>query len=217
MPRLNGIDACKLWRQIEGGRQHLPIIGVTADATSETEIRCLDAGMDLRLTKPINAKLLLETIEALSCANAPAEPMTIIDDPLNKVVAFLPAAERNQTSPALDLAHIEYLRSIGDANFVASMFEGFDEDAADSLHLMKDAVNSGNPEKFRFAAHAFKSSATNIGATRMAALGAKLEKITEADFDANGRDYLVNIEGELQRIASDVARLTQDTSRTAAG
>lgn len=217
MPRLNGIDACKLWRQIEGGRQHLPIIGVTADATSETEIRCLDAGMDLRLTKPINAKLLLETIEALSCANAPAEPMTIIDDPLNKVVAFLPAAERNQTSPALDLAHIEYLRSIGDANFVASMFEGFDEDAADSLHLMQDAVNSGNPEKFRFAAHAFKSSATNIGATRMAALGAKLEKITEADFDANGRDYLVNIEGELQRIASDVARLTQDTSRTAAG
>ena len=51
MPRLNGIDACSMWRQIEGGRQHLPIIGVTADATSETELRCQNAGMDLRNTK----------------------------------------------------------------------------------------------------------------------------------------------------------------------
>ena len=217
MPRLNGIDACKMWRQIEGGREHLPIIGVTADATSETEIRCLDAGMDMRLTKPINAKLLLETIDSICSAGDAPVPTAAINDPLGKVVAFQPVASRSETSPALDPAHIEYLRSIGDASFVASMFEGFDEDAADSLHLMKEALNCADPEKFRFAAHAFKSSATNIGATRMAALGAKLEKITEIDFDTNGQSYLATIEAELQRITAEAALLSDGENHAAAG
>jgi two-component system sensor histidine kinase RpfC len=97
------------------------------------------------------------------------------------------------------------------------MFEGFDEDAADSLHLMKEALNCADPEKFRFAAHAFKSSATNIGTTRMAALGAKLEKITEIDFDTNGRNYLATIETELQRITTEAALLSDGGNHAAAG
>lgn len=213
MPRLNGIDACKLWRQIEGSRQHLPIIGVTADATGETETRCIDAGMDLRLTKPINAKLLLEAIESV-CTNETkhVDPIAL-NDPLGKVVAF---GERPEEPSSIDPKHLDYLYSIGDHAFVASMFEGFEEDAVECHEAMERAIANADPEGFRFAAHAFKSSGNNIGASQLAAMGATLEKITEADFEMNGRDYLAKIEAELVRIKAEVA-LIMPVPRQAAG
>ena len=197
MPRLNGIDACKMWRQIEGSRQRLPIIGVTADATTETETRCLDAGMDLRLTKPINGNKLLETIESV-CGGSDVQPTlpSPIEDPLMKVVPMV-ASVSNAVNVAIDPAHIEYLYSIGDENFVLSMIEGFEEDVRESREVITLAVQQKEPTKFRFAAHAFKSSANNIGAHKLASLCAKLEKITEAEFEANAHRHLAAVEREL--------------------
>lgn len=214
MPRLNGIDACKLWRQIEGSRQHLPIIGVTADATTETEKRCIDAGMDLRLTKPINAKLLLEAIESVCEPENKRVVAATQADPFGKVVVL---GERSAVPASLDPQHLDYLYSIGDHMFVTGMFEGFEEDAIECREAMQQAIQCGDPERFRFAAHAFKSSSNNIGATQLSAMGALLEKITEADFEANGSDYLAKIDAELVRIKAEVARIDRAPRHTAVG
>lgn len=181
MPRLNGIDACRMWRQIEGGRSHIPIIGVTADATLETEERCLNAGMDLRLTKPVNAPLLLQTIEKYCGAQQESTLPDRVQDPLQTVVSLAPPATA-LTNSAIDQSHLDYLRSIGDENFLAEMIDSFFSDAAESLEALKTAVAQADAEQFRFAAHALKSCSNNIGATTLAALCAKLEKITEGEF-----------------------------------
>ena len=91
MPRLNGIDTCSIWREREGGRNHLPIIGVTADASSETETKCRNAGMDMRITKPVDAQMLLNTIEKYCCAetNGPLIQQALPIDPLHKVVPII--------------------------------------------------------------------------------------------------------------------------------
>lgn len=203
MPRLNGIDACKMWRMIEGGRSHMPIIGVTADATTETEQLCLDAGMDLRVTKPVMADNLLQAIESLcGAAETSAATQTVNADPLGVVVAIDPAARK--TGAAIDAAQIDYLKSIGDDAFVSGMIEGFFEDVEESIGPMRQSVDNHNVQDFRFCAHAFKSSANNMGAATLSALCGKLEKITEAEFEMDGREHLARVEAEIARACEEL-------------
>lgn len=56
MPGMNGLDATHMIREIENqaGGVHLPIIGMTAHALAGDRERCLAAGMDDYITKPIN-------------------------------------------------------------------------------------------------------------------------------------------------------------------
>jgi two-component system sensor histidine kinase RpfC len=199
MPRLNGIDACRMWRQIEGGRSHLPIIGVTADATLETEERCLNAGMDLRLTKPVNAPLLLQTIEN-ACGSV--HELTIpdrVNDPFQTVI---PLAQEGiaRDGQILDATHLDYLRSIGDDSFISEMIESFRTDASESLESLMQAVLDNDPGQYRFAAHALKSCSNNIGATILAAMCAKLEKITEGEFGTAGEQRLQMIHEEYGKV-----------------
>jgi two-component system sensor histidine kinase RpfC len=207
MPRLNGIDACAMWRQIEGGRNHLPIVGVTADATSETETRCLNAGMDLRLTKPINAKLLLSTINML-CASQNASEANVAkpSDPLGKVVPIAGQYKSVHTS-AIDTEHLDYLHSIGGESFVIDMVDGFLDDVAECIATMRSAVRDGDAHQFRFAAHAFKSSSNNIGAKTLADICASLEKTTESEFTRDGEVYLSKVEAELAIAIADLKNL----------
>jgi two-component system, sensor histidine kinase RpfC len=215
MPRLNGIDACRMWRQIEGGRSHIPIVGVTADATLETEERCLGAGMDLRLTKPVNARLLLQTIEKC-CENGKAYGMPApMQDPFQTVVSLSgPVATNAET--VIDPAHLDYLRSIGDDLFLIEMIDSFFSDAAESQQTLGKAVTQRDPAQFRFAAHALKSCSNNIGATVLAALCAKLEKITEGEFHECGERHAQAVrvqydlaEQALRATGYDVAPSTQ--------
>ncbi len=79
MPVMNGIEATKLYRFASLGRERVPIIALTADATAEARARCDEAGMDACLTKPIEPARLLEIIEksALDRANRAAAPPSL--------------------------------------------------------------------------------------------------------------------------------------------
>lgn len=61
MPRLNGWDATKAIRQLPG-RKHIPILALTANAFSEDRERCLAAGMDDFVAKPVNPDALLKVV-----------------------------------------------------------------------------------------------------------------------------------------------------------
>lgn len=64
MPEMNGMDACKAIRKIEGDvSAHVPIVGVTAHALKGDRERCLAAGMDDYLPKPVSPRALLEKVE----------------------------------------------------------------------------------------------------------------------------------------------------------
>jgi len=65
MPGIDGIEATRQWRQLENGREHLPIIALTAKATAEDRELSLAAGMDNFLTKPVNEEQLKAIIDNL--------------------------------------------------------------------------------------------------------------------------------------------------------
>lgn len=214
MPRLNGIEACSMWRQIEGARHHLPIIGVTADATTETEQKCLSAGMDLRLTKPVDAKLLLSTIEKYCGTTSVNDCSSLVSgsDPLKVVVPI--TGNHAPVDEAIDDRQIAYLRSIGGQPFIESMIEGFLEDVNQMLEALHQSIDANDVRQFRFCAHALKSSGNNMGATSLAQLCGRLEFTSEADFLENKLRYRQEIE---HKVAAAVAALTPYAPASASG
>jgi HPt (histidine-containing phosphotransfer) domain-containing protein len=60
-------------------------------------------------------------------------------------------------------------------------------------------------QKFRFCAHGLKSSANNIGARNLVALGSKLERISEGDFASERDSYLRLVENELLAVKNELA------------
>ena len=157
------------------------------------------AGMDLRITKPVDAKLLLSTIEQLCNADAEITPVFGNNsDPLEVVVPLNP--DHKPGSDAIDLSQLNYLMSIGDDQFVRGMIEGFFEDAAQSLEPLRLSVHEAKVRDFRFCAHAIKSSSNNMGAKKLAEICGRLERVTEAEFDEHRFVYLEKIESELDKV-----------------
>ena len=220
MPRMNGIEACKMWRQIEGGRRSVPIIGVTADATEQTHQDCLNAGMDARITKPINAKDLLAIIDERCPGDEGTSKEITIKDPLSKVVSMINQGNGPmvKTCPSIDGDQITYLLSIGDAEFLTSMVECYFEDAAENLPKFLDAINTGDVEQFRYCAHAFKSSAKNVGAKKLAELCGALEFITQHEFTRDAQQHACAVQNELKAVDEALSLiLAEHTAEQAAG
>jgi CheY-like chemotaxis protein len=69
MPELDGMAATELIRKLEGGRSRMPIIALTAHAMASDRERCLAAGMDGFVSKPIQVGELVQAIAQL-CENA---------------------------------------------------------------------------------------------------------------------------------------------------
>lgn len=199
MPIMGGIECCQLWRQIEGPRKHVPIIGLTADSTKETEKKCLDAGMDLRITKPIEATELIEVIASQTANRVSATADETVSDPMG-VVSNLDSRLRRPEPPAVDPAQLDYLLSIGDEAFVQSIVEAYLEDTCEILIAFRKSVNDESVHDFRFHAHAFKSGASNVGATYLIETCAKLEVITEQEFIERRQEYLTKIEQQVTDI-----------------
>ncbi|MCG8315819.1 MAG: response regulator, partial [Pseudomonadales bacterium] len=63
MPIMNGFEATALIRKLENGNRNIPILAVTANAMMEDREKCLRAGMNDHIAKPVNANLLQEKIE----------------------------------------------------------------------------------------------------------------------------------------------------------
>lgn len=201
MPNIGGIECCKLWRQMEGPRHHVPIIGLTADSTVETEKKCLDAGMDLRLTKPIEAGQLLDTVaeQTGNYVNTDDADLLSQPDPFD-VVRSIVSQSVDNLDPPIDLEKIEYLKSIGDEDFVQSVIDAYIEDTAEIMTGFDHSAQNCDVESFRFQAHAFRSGANNVGAIKLSEMCSKLEVITEAEFIERRMVYLTQIEKEVVRI-----------------
>jgi PAS domain S-box-containing protein len=76
MPGLNGLEAAAAIRKREAGHRHVPIIAMTANAMKDDRDRCLAAGMDGYLAKPIDRREMIALVEYLAGGGA-AVPVSV--------------------------------------------------------------------------------------------------------------------------------------------
>jgi len=162
MPRMNGLETTRMLRIAMPPTPHLPILALTADATAETERRCLDAGMDGCVIKPITPARLLEAVQGYAPAPAPSEQGAAQTGAAVSLIADHPRFSAGE--PALDQGVLDELRALGGDQFVEELLDGFQSDASELVERIEAAVEAGDMNAFRFELHAVRSAASNIGA-----------------------------------------------------
>ncbi len=175
MPVLDGYAATQRWRQHEAdsGAPHLPIIAMTANAMAGDRQRCLDAGMDEYLSKPISRSQLqacLQTFKPAPPVSPTVVPMNTPHDPAH-ATAGAPAP---LTAPTLERGVLDELVEIAgdDTHMIIKLY--LDETPI-LLQQLQAAVAIGNLPRMGEVAHSLKSSSANVGALAMSEAAKQLE------------------------------------------
>lgn len=188
MPGTSGIDVVKLYRFAHMDEERLPMLALTADATTETRARCEEAGMDGYITKPVEAAKLLQVIE--SFAKLPGVPADAFVAPAPAAgVTSISSHPRFQpeATPVLDPAAIAALEAMDPGNdFVSEILSDFITDTEQLLQSLEEAVAIKHVAGVHDVAHAMRSSAANVGAARVSRLCGELYNATTLDIERDG-------------------------------
>ncbi len=206
MPVMDGYAAAAEIRRREPAEARTPIIAVTAHALSGDRERCLAAGMDDYIAKPVRLDTLAQTLRRWIVppgAYAGGQVTGALGPP-----AVGPAA--------LDEAAIERLRALGadaDGALVDQIVELFGDQAREHVHELRQAAGGGDAERLWRAAHTLKGEAGALGAVRAHDICAELVQIGRGGTLA-GVDALIDqLEAAVQ---SACAGLTTLVTRGAA-
>ena len=197
MPILDGYTATRRWREHEAAdpnEPRLPIIAMTANAMTGDRQRCLDAGMDDYLAKPVTRGQLENCLNrwlsggrARTAARADVQPATqahaagaaagTMDSPAiaaDAAGADVDAAGQAGGMPVLDEETLEELYAVIGAD-AARIVNVYLEDAPQLVAQLEQAALGPDFEALRDAAHSLKSSSANLGAMALSAAAKRVE------------------------------------------
>ncbi|MCI4677347.1 response regulator [Rhodoblastus acidophilus] len=191
MPRIDGIEAARLYRLARAGENHAPILALTADASAQRREDCARAGMAACLVKPIAAEALLAALDAAwgDASWRDAGSAAAAKPPERHAKKAARAARTAATAP-LDESSIKALAALGGEDFLAKVVKEFIEEGGLIAEHMAVAVERGDRHAFGRAAHALESSAGNVGAIALAGLCRAWRALGTDTFALYGDDCL---------------------------
>ena len=173
MPDIDGYDVARTIRSMEQKSRRVPIIAMTAHTMDGEREKCLAAGMNDFLSKPVSMQRLGTVL---------AQWLGTREEVMNK--------EKMAGLQQLALSNPSFMRDITGL---------FREDATLRLHELRDSLGSANAEQLARAAHSLKSSSGNIGASRMYSLCATIESNARQGKLAGAAEMVEQLTAELDR------------------
>jgi two-component system sensor histidine kinase RpfC len=213
MPEVSGYEVTKLYRVGHIGEWRLPIVALTADATSETARLCREAGMDAVLIKPVEAAQLLSTLDEIHgrlmrperiAVGAP--PMVVT--PITSHPRFVP-----DSGATVDESTFEALKNLGGSDFVFEVVDTFRKDGARIVEQLKGAAEKADIREFRDLMHSLRSGAANVGGVKLCQTLTGLRDVSTKDLRSNGAGYVEKIEGEMTRLDVILGQLIEHQRR----
>lgn len=212
MPEMDGLEATRAIRENEVATgRHLAIVAMTAQAMKGDRERCLDAGMDDYLTKPVRAAQLYGTISAVvGAARArgdalPPAAATIPESPRALCVSDEAIDDSGLAANAGAVAWSVALKAVdGDSQLLADIARAFLEESPRLVQEMQLASARSDASLLRRAAHTIKGGLRMFGAEAAYDLANRIEGLArEGNFlEAGGpledlKQVLAEVEKEL--------------------
>jgi two-component system, sensor histidine kinase and response regulator len=198
MPKMDGYEATRKIRE-NNQFQTLPIIAMTASALASDEKKCLDAGMNAYVTKPVQLKKLFQTL----IHHALPKNRPVIDEP-SDVEEYLRNQQHTLNAPTSLLTSLSGDLNIDQAmlnlkvddEFYLKIVDAFFKSNVNSINLMKVYASQKKWKKLRALAHEMKGSSSHIGAFKVQAAADNIEKfcmdVNDGNVDTVGLDPLLD-------------------------
>ena len=196
MPEMDGFEATGAIRKMEAVTgTRIPIIAMTAHAMLGDRERCLGAGMDGYISKPVQAEDLIKLTEAL--ATGAKGPVDAVPDPPSAVL------DRN-----LALARVD-----GDEALLADLAKLFCEESPKMLAALLQAVSRKDAERLQRAAHSLKGAVATFAAHDAFEAALKLERLGRAGDLSGAEKAYEALESQIERLRSVLQTLSDGKVR----
>jgi len=209
MPVMDGFEATRRIRQLEAEKGgHTPIIAMTAHALKGDRERCIEAGMDDYVSKPLQPQALITAIDRWvhardGGAGTAAEGAQGATTPADAASALAPAGQPLAADKAQELPmNIDEAlpRFNDDRGFLADMCREFIAHLDTRVEAMKTTLGAGDTASLSRHAHSLKGLAANFSADILSSLAADLEMQTRRGDVSNAAALIEKIKLESQRL-----------------
>jgi two-component system, sensor histidine kinase and response regulator len=195
MPEMNGMESTKAIREREkSGGGHVPIIAMTAYAMRGDREKCLAAGMDGYVSKPVSAAELFGALEKIapgaSAAQSPSE---------------------TRSGPSLVVDRKAVCDQVGgDVQLLRDIIEIFLQDCPQNVALIREAISRRDADALENAAHSLKGSVANFAVPAAYQAAFRLETLgRNRDFN-QAQEALDRLEKETQRLRVALEALMEE-------
>jgi CheY-like chemotaxis protein len=179
MPDLDGLEATRQIRAVEGPGEHVPILAVTAGTVPGARQACLQAGMDDFIAKPFSLSTLRRKashwLSVATQSEAALEQVELARQPEQRQIEASNAV--NAAPASVDLSRLQELADeAGSPRIVEELSLIFIEDMDRRLESLREATDERVERKLLSVIHSVKGACSNFGALRMAVLAEAIER-----------------------------------------
>ncbi len=200
MPELDGFAATASIRDMEGSARHTVVIAMTANALDGDRARCLAAGMDDYISKPVTQNDLVAKIALWIGSNGDYHASGHSDH-----------AEGNGwgSIDRVRIAELAELADNGDPKWMRDLVEKYIEDGAGRVTALAEAAAGGDPVRLECHAHTLKGSSSNIGVVRVARLCEKLQVLGRSNTVEGATELVAALESEFLAAQKELRGICQ--------
>jgi two-component system, sensor histidine kinase and response regulator len=195
MPVMDGLEAIRTVRGTEHtSGLHLPIIALTAHAMKGDRERCLDAGADEYLTKPIRAAELFAALSRMKTGNIAPDPP--------------PAMAANGVSSSVAVFDLkEAIDRMGDQKTLEELARLFIEECPKLMTQIRQSLAASDGIALERSAHSLQGSSASLGAPGISRASQELQKLARSGHWTAARSLFASLEREIAALYSQLSTL----------
>ncbi|MEW6380402.1 MAG: CHASE domain-containing protein [bacterium] len=200
MPEMDGYEATRIIRHPSSAvlNHHIPIIAMTAQAMTGDRGKCLEAGMDDYISKPVNPQALAKVLKDWGKKSRPSQEQIREDEEKKK--PLIQVFDRGDFMS----------RFLGDEDLAMILIEGFLQDAPRQIARLKQALASGDAFLVHLQAHTIKGIAANLSALSLKETAYDMETAAKKGDLAKVAHLLPHLEKESETLKETLVQVLAD-------